>query len=300
VNIFITGGSGYIGVATIAALREAGHEISALSRSDRSDERLTELGATPVRGTLEDLAALRAASAAADGVIHLASDYGGDGARVDLEAARAMMQGVGSGPYVHTGGVWVYGDTDGVADESAPLKAPPVVAWREQNERAVLAEAEQGRRPILVMPGLVYGDGQGLIETFFAAPARDGGHPVAYIGDGDNHWALVHREDIAALYVRALAAPAGSSYVGVGPVCPTAKDVAAAVARSLGRPDAIAPVSLAEARRTMGPIADAYALDQQATSAKARRELGWTARHHDPLGELAVAVLSPEQSPNYS
>ncbi|MCW2983260.1 MAG: NAD-dependent epimerase [Conexibacter sp.] len=291
-KIFITGGSGYIGLATIAALRADGHEVVALSRSEGSDERLRAAGATPVRGTLTDRDVLRAAAARADGVIHLGADYSGDGAAVDRDAAAAMLQGVGSGPFVHTGGVWVYGDTNGVVDETAPLDPPAIVAWREDNEVAVLGATESGGHPVLVMPGLVYGDRLGLIETFFDAPARDGNHPYPYIDDGTNCWALVHRADIADLYVRALGAPAGSTYIGVGPGAPTGREVAEALAASAGRPGEVASISLEEARETMGPIADAFALDQQLTSAKAQAELGWTPRFTDPLAELARPPLA--------
>jgi nucleoside-diphosphate-sugar epimerase len=291
-KIFVTGGSGYIGTSVIAELRSAGHQVTALSRSESSDERLREIEAEPVRGTLEDAAALREAAAQADGVIHLGQVHGPDGVRIDLEAARALMEGVGAGPFVHPGGSWVYGDTDGVADETAPLSAPALVAWREENERAILAEARNGHRPVLVMPGLVYGDHEGLIESFFAAEAREHGTTIPYIGDGSNHWALVHREDIADLYVRALEAPAGSRYVGVGPVCPTAREVAEAVARSSGSFSGIDSISLEEALEAMGPIAQAFALDQRFSSEKAHRELGWVARHHDPLGELATEPVA--------
>ena len=37
----------------------------------------------------------------------------------------------------------------------------------------------------------------------------------------------------------------------------------------------------------MGPIAEAFALDQQLTGARARRELGWTPTHLNALAELA-------------
>jgi nucleoside-diphosphate-sugar epimerase len=291
-KIFVTGGSGYIGTSVIAELRAAGHQVLALSRSEGSDERLREIDAEPVRGTLEDTEALRAAAARADGVIHLGQVHGPDGVRIDLEAARAMMAGVGVGPFVHTGGSWVYGDTAGVADETAPFAAPALVAWREENEAAILAEVENGHRPILIMPGLVYGDHEGLIEHFFAAEAREHGKTIPYIGDGSNHWALVHREDIATLYVRALEAPAGASYLGVGPVCPTAREVAEAVARSGGSFAGIDSITLEEALDTMGPIAEAFALDQRFTSEKANRELGWVARHHDPLAELATEPVA--------
>jgi nucleoside-diphosphate-sugar epimerase len=260
-NVFITGGTGYLGPATIAALVRAGHQVEALVRTPRDVP-----GATTVVGSLSDLDVLRKAATRADAVIHLAADYSGDGARVDREAAAAMLDG--GGVYVHTGGVWVYGDTDGVADEDAPLNPPSIVAWREENERAVLRAG--GR---LVMPGVVYGGHAGLVETFFAGP-------LAFIGDGINRWPLVHREDIADLYVRALAAPAGARYLGVGPGEPTLREVVAALGGSTS-------ISLEAARASMGPIADAFALDQRFTSARAREELGWTPRCTDPLGELA-------------
>jgi nucleoside-diphosphate-sugar epimerase len=291
-KVFITGGSGYIGLATIAALRRDGHEVDALSRSQASDGRLRAAGATPVRGALTDLDVLRAAAARADGVIHLGADYSGDGAAVDHDAAAAMLQGVGAGPFVHTGGVWVYGNTDGVVDETAALDPPAIVAWREDNEVAVLSATESGGHPVLVMPGLVYGDRLGLIDTFFDAPARDGDKPFSYIDAGGNHCALVHRADIADLYVLALAAPAGSTYIAVGPGSPTARQVAEALATSAGCPGHIASITLEEAREAMGPIADAFALDQQLTSAKAHTELGWTPRFTDPLAELAQPALA--------
>ncbi|MFE9997267.1 hypothetical protein [Streptomyces avermitilis] len=37
----------------------------------------------------------------------------------------------------------------------------------------------------------------------------------------------------------------------------------------------------------MGPIAEVFALDQQFSGARARRELGWTPTRLDALAELA-------------
>jgi len=37
----------------------------------------------------------------------------------------------------------------------------------------------------------------------------------------------------------------------------------------------------------MGPIADAFALDQQVSSARARSELGWNPPERDVLSEIA-------------
>lgn len=77
-------------------------------------------------------------------------------------------------------------------------------------------------------------------------------------------------------------------YLGVGGVDPTAKEVAEACARGVGLAGKTVSLGLDEARERMGPIADAFALDQQLTSAKAQRELGWRPEHTDPLGEFAA------------
>ena len=69
--------------------------------------------------------------------------------------------------------------------------------------------------------------------------------------------------------------------------CPTAKEVAEAAARGAGLDGKTVSITLEQARADMGPIADAFALDQRLTSAKARRELGWVPAHADPLGVLA-------------
>jgi hypothetical protein len=82
---------------------------------------VTELGATPVHGSLTDLTVLRAEAARAGGVVHLGQHPGPDTAMIDQHAATALLDGLAShGPYVHTGGTWVYGDTTGVIDEDAP------------------------------------------------------------------------------------------------------------------------------------------------------------------------------------
>ena len=283
-KIFLTGGSGYIGRATIGELVRLGHTVEALARSERAEAAVVAAGATAVRGGLTDLGVLNHAASRAEAVIHLAQATTGE---EDLAAATVMQDGVGGGTYVHTGGSWVYGDSDGVQDETAAWNPPAVVAWRRAVEDAVLARAAGGGRPVIVQPGLLYGGDNRLIDIFFVQPGKESG-AIPYIGDGGNHWALIHLDDLARLYAAALSAPAGSVYRGVGGVNPTAKEGAEACARAAGLDGKTVSLTLEQAREQMGPIADAFALDQQLTSAKAQRELGWTPVHTDPLNELAA------------
>jgi nucleoside-diphosphate-sugar epimerase len=184
----------------------------------------------------------------------------------------------------------VYGSTNGLVDEDAPQSPPPLVAWRSANEKRVLSRAAAGGRPVLIMPGIVYGHGAGLIEQFFTGPARTRG-AVRIIGDGSNHWSLVHVDDIAELYVLALGAPAGSVYAGVATADFTAARIAEAVSRAAGCAGRVVSVTVEQAREEMGPIADAFALDQQVSSARARDQLGWNPPNRDVLREIAEAAV---------
>lgn len=283
-KVFVTGASGYIGRATVTALLRGGHVVEALARSDAAAATVREAGATPVSGGLADLDVLTAAAGRAQAVIHLAQ---ADSGEADLAAATAMQNGVGDGTYVHTGGTWVYGDTGGVADEDAPWNPPALVAWRRDVEDAVLSRG----RSVVIRPGLLYGGDNRLIDVFFTRPGRASG-AIPYIGDGANHWSLVHVDDLAELYVAALTASAGSVYVGVGGVDPTAFEIATALSHGAGLEGRTVSLTLGEARTRMGPIADAFALDQRFTPARARAELGWTPRHTDPLAVFAAASPS--------
>jgi nucleoside-diphosphate-sugar epimerase len=188
---------------------------------------------------------------------------------------------------VHTGGVWVYGNTEGVVDETAPQAPPPVTAWRDDNERRILERAGGGGHPVLVMPGVVYGHGGGLIGQFIGAQAHAGA--AHYIGAGDNRWALVHVEDIAELYVAALASPPGGVYAGVDDSqSPTMRQIAEAVSVAAGRSGTASSITMEQARHEFGPLADAFALDQRFTAAHAHRVLGWTPAARDVLAELAT------------
>jgi nucleoside-diphosphate-sugar epimerase len=287
VKVFITGGSGYIGQATIKILLRKGHEVSALARSEASAQALTALGAAIVNGGLSDLQILEQAAQEADAVIHLAQHRGPESGDIDRAASGALQAGAGSRPYIHTSGLWIYGNTDGVIDEDAPFAPPPVVAWRLENEARVFAHAQQGGYPVIVMPGVVYGDSQGLIENLMLAPARVDGS-VAYIGDGAQHWPLVHVLDIAELYVCALEAPAGTRWAGVTTSAYTMREVAEAVSHAAGIPGKTRSVTLEEAREKIGGVADAFAQDQQISGERARRQLGWEPAYLRPLEELKL------------
>ncbi len=75
-HVFVTGGTGQTGPAIVIELIGSGHTVTGLARSDASAARLEALGATPLRGSTDDLDTLGAAALRADAAIHMAN--GGD------------------------------------------------------------------------------------------------------------------------------------------------------------------------------------------------------------------------------
>ncbi|RST06219.1 NAD-dependent epimerase/dehydratase family protein [Streptomyces sp. WAC07149] len=287
-KVFVTGGSGYIGRALLRVLAAQGDSVTALVRSQESAKVVAELGATPLVGELTDEALLREAAAAADGVVHLALTGDERSGEVDRIAANALLEGVGGNPYVHTGGSWAYGDTDGAVAEDAPFAPPVVVGWRVPLEQQLLATTSQGKHPVIVRPGLVYGRSGGLPGFFLGEGLQAGA--IGYLGDGNSSWSLVHVDDIAELYARALKAPAGTQYLGVTGVNVRTREVAEALSRAAGIPGQTRSVSVEELAQKLGLLADALFLDQQFATTRAQDELGWIPQHRDPLDDLAKGV----------
>ena len=280
-KVFVTGGTGYIGGAIVQALVRAGHQVSSLSRSERGDAAVEALGAVPVRGALGALAPLAERIAEHDAAIHAAVDYG-LGPPADADAIGALLDGARRAgrdfSVVYTSGVWVLGDTGPTAaTEGTPTVHPAqAVAWRPAHERRVLDAATDRIATAVIRPGMVFGEKRGLIVPWFDSAAREG--RAAFVGSGDQRWALVHRDDLAELYRLVAGRRARGIFHGVDGASPTVGEAAAAASRAAGKGGAVRAIPVEEARKSMGPMADAFAMDQVVVSARAT-EVGWAPRH---------------------
>src|SRR5512147_2908039 len=201
-KVFVTGGTGYVGSALVAALVRHGHEVTSTSRSEASDRALEALGATPVRGALGQHAPLAALIAEHVAAVHAAIDYG-LGPPADAEAIGALLDGARQAgrPFsvIYTSGVWVLGHTATPASEAEPIVRPAAaVAWRPPHEKRVLEAATERIATAVVRPGIVFGERRGLLVPWFASAVKDG--RASFVGPGDQRWAFVHRADLAELY----------------------------------------------------------------------------------------------------
>jgi len=278
-HVFVTGATGHIGSAVVTELLEAGHQVTGLARSDEAAAALTAAGVAAHQGDLDDLDGLRAAAAAADGVIHLAfrhdfDDYAGAG-ETDLRAVEAMGEAlVGSDrPFVITSGTLLlaFFAPGRLGTEHDTLPSGP----RIDSENAVIALAERGvRSSVIRLSPLVHStlDHHGFAHRLINI-ARDTG-VSAYIGDGSNRWPGVHTLDAAHLYRLALEnAPAGTRLHGVADEGVLFRDIAGVIGRRLNLP--VVSISGEQAADHFGFLSVFASLDNPTSNTLTQKELDW-------------------------
>jgi nucleoside-diphosphate-sugar epimerase len=302
-HVFVTGGSGQTGPAVVTELVAAGHTVTGLARSETAATKLGSLGATPHRGSLDDLDSLRRGAEAADGVLHMA--YGGDFAdpdglvRRDCGAIETLGQALaGSGkPFVSTSGTLVTKAGRMSTEQDTP-DPDSVAAFRIAGERACLAFADQGVRSAVVrLAPTVHGPGDhGFIPALIAAARRAG--VSAYIGDGAHRWPAVHRFDAARLFRLALEkAPAGSVLHGVSESAVTIRSIAEEIARALGVPTT--SLTFEQAAEHLGNpfLARFFSLDVPVSSEHTQALVGWVPEHGTLLEDLRTGdYFDPQAS----
>lgn len=266
-KVLLTGGTGYVGSAVLRRLVEDGHRVTAVVRSERSSLAVQDAGATGVIGDLYDSAWLASELSTHDAAIHTAAPKDGTRPAFDdavVDAAISAFGGTES-PFIHTGGLWTYGDGDSINEET-DQKPPAISAWRVDREQRLLASAV---RATVIVPSVVYGHGGGP-TNFVAQGPRDDNGALRLIGSGEQHWATVHVDDLADLYVLALTHSEGGTFIAASGANPTVRELAEASA------GAVVPEDPDTTRQRIGvDLANALLLDQQARAEKARARLGW-------------------------
>jgi nucleoside-diphosphate-sugar epimerase len=295
-RVFVTGASGFIGSAVVAELRDAGHEVTGLARSPEAARRLAALGADVKLAVLADTGRLRAAAAAADGVIHLAYRHGeppGVAAATDRQVIETLGDALaGSGrPLVVTSGTLVLPPGRIGTESDAPDPAAPGAA-RVVGEQAALALAERGVRASVVRlaPCVHERVRRGFAGALVDAAQRSG--YAGYLGDGSQRWPALHRQDAARLYRLAVEqAPAGAVLHGVGEQGVPLRAIADLIAARLGLPAREVPADQAE--EYFGWLAALAATDAPASSAATRSLLAWEPTHPGLLDDLAHGEFFP-------
>ena len=129
------------------------------------------------------------------------------------------------------------------------------------------------RASVVRLPPSVHGEGDYWFIPIFIGIARKAG-VSAYVGDGANVWAAVHRVDAARLFRLALEqAPAGTLLNAVADEGVPFREIAEVIGRHLDVPVKSLPAQ--DAGDHFGTLAGFAAYDIPASSAITRERFGW-------------------------
>jgi nucleoside-diphosphate-sugar epimerase len=293
-RVLVLGGTGSIGAPVLRGLVARSHDVIALARSESSAAKIIGFGATPLRGDIGTPEQWIGKLPPLDAVVQLACDFGSAMAAVERRLLDGLLPQLASAPtrpkFIYTGGCWLFGATGGaVATEQSPLRPLPAFAWMTQHLERVLAT--DGIDAIVIHPAMVYEASDGVFRSFVADGVRRG--LIRVVGSEQVRWPLVHREDLASLYLLALErGAAGASYIGAALNGFPVGRIARAIARRLALPNVTPEVITADAiAAQLGEWARGRAMDQQLSGERARRELGWQPLHLDPEAEIAATSI---------
>src|SRR5512145_1897773 len=175
-RVFLTGGSGFLGRALIAALRERGSAVRALARSDAAATAVRAAGAEPVRGDLDDERALRDGMDGCAVVHHAAAKVELWGRREDFlritvggterVIAAALAAGVRRLVHVSTEAVLAGAASLAGVDERTPLPERPVGLYplsKGLAEQRALAANGPRLTTVVVRPRFIWGRGDSVL-----------------------------------------------------------------------------------------------------------------------------------------
>jgi nucleoside-diphosphate-sugar epimerase len=276
-KVFVTGASGWVGLAVVKDLVRAGHKVVGMVRSDAGAKTIAAAGAEVHRGDLNDLESLRSGAAASDGVIHTAFNHDfanyAENCELDRRAIETLGEAlVGSNrPFVVTSGTALI-SPGRLTTEDMP--APSDSIFPRVSEKAAVPFAERGVRVMMLrLPPSVHGEGDHGFVPLLVNLAREKG-AAAYVDDGANHWPGVHLFDAAALYRLALEkGTVGARYHAVADEGVSFRQLAEVIGRRSKLP--VVSKTKEQAAEHFGWFAHFAALHAPSSSQVTRDLLGW-------------------------
>jgi nucleoside-diphosphate-sugar epimerase len=299
-KVFLAGATGAIGSRLVPQLVEAGHQVTAMTRSKEKLGKLYDLGAEAVACDVFDAGRLGSVVARAepDAVINELTDlpqslnprrlkeYYAANNRVRREGTANLLsaaRGAGVRSFLVQGAAYWYAPTGGpVKTEEAPLYldapspiGPAVETIKEVEEAVLTADGIEG---IVLRYGMFYGPG-----TWYAKDG-DVGRQVRkrrypMIGHGEGTYSFIHIDDAASATVAALERARAGTYNVVDDEPATAAVWMPLYAEALGakRPPRV-PAFVA--RLIAGDALVTWVLGLRgASNEKIKEELGWRPKY---------------------
>jgi len=283
-HIFITGASGYIGSVLTTLCVSEGHTVHALSRTPKSDEYLSSLGAVAIRGDLTTHDVLTREAHLADITINIADAIAGmmgkiddaERTRINNGALTALAKGI-DGTYkkliLTSGSLFAAADPSGAEtnEESPGWEGMPFGVGLESMFPELMTRGLNVN--VVRLAPWVYGRGGSGVKLFMTGAAQAG--VMTYVDDGAKRTSSVHVDDAARLYyLIATKAPPREAYNATSQTDVTFKQLAEAMGKTLGVK--VESLGFEEMKEAAGVfLARFLSLENRGSNEKARRELGW-------------------------
>ncbi|GES86998.1 NAD-P-binding protein [Rhizophagus clarus] len=175
VKVLVFGATGFIGFSVAQALARSGHETFGLYRKVEKSKELARNEIFPVLGDTGDVSTW----------IY----------KLILENNEPKLT------FISITGIWVYGGNPyKIKYESTPLNTNlELVVWRPSIEQIIIeSKVING---IVIRPGIVYGKSGSSTALWFEGATKG---ELCGIGSKDVRWSLVHVDDLADSFVRAV------------------------------------------------------------------------------------------------
>jgi nucleoside-diphosphate-sugar epimerase len=288
-RILVTGATGVVGRRVVPRLVEAGHEVSASTRSADKRRDMERAGARPVDLDLLDRDSVRSAVAGQEVVINLATHMPGSTLRFFLpwswrendrlrrEGSRRLAEAAdeaGVGRFIQESFAPAYPDRGGEwIDEAVPLAPANYNLTVLDAERSAEWFASRGRAGVVVRFGDFYGHDARHVADFVKS-VRKGWAPLP--GPLDGYVSSISHDDAATAVLAALDLASGAyNVVDDAPV--TRRDYFGALAAALDVP---APRPLPGwAVPLMGSVGELMARSQRVANRKLRAAAGFRPRY---------------------
>lgn len=304
-NIVVSGGTGFIGRPLCAALCQAGHRVTLLTRRREEAQRSCGSIVTAVEWNGREAGAWEHCLGGADAVINLAGAPIADGRWTDARkrlltesrvfSTRLLVEALSrcsSKPrtLISASGIGYYGASDDrVLDEGAShgqgFLADLCLAWEAAAHRA----AEFGMRVAQLRTGMVLEQDGGALPKMLLPFRLFAGGPIM---PGTQWVSWIHRQDHIGLIQWALATPSVSGPVNVvAPEAVTMNRFCEVLGRVLHRPSWL-PVPSFALQMALGELGTLMTTGQRVTPAKALS--GGYAFHYPTLEPALRAILAKE------